>query len=108
MKIAIGGNHKRDRFALSGNHRCRAVDNTSNGSIFHPNDSHIRNQRTEPVEKIQDLWPADPREEILVSTREADNLVWKHRTKDQQDIVVGNARIDLDRHIQRQQAARNL
>ena len=57
----------------------RPVDHLPNRRPLLPDDSRIGHDRSEPMKKVQNLGPADPRKEILVAARKADDLMRKSR-----------------------------
>ena len=60
--------------------------------------------RREPVEEVQELAARDTGKQILVPAREADDLVRKHRSDDQDQVVFEDGAVDGDVDRLREQA----
>lgn len=59
-------------------------------------DGVVGDERSEPVEEVEDLRAGDAWEEVFVASREADDFVGKDRSDDEEDVVVGDVAIDFD------------
>ena len=68
----------------------------SYGRVFVADGVHAGCQRAEPVGGVNDVWACNPGEQILGAAGEADHLVRKDRTADDQVIVVQNQPVQRD------------
>ncbi len=75
----------------------RHVEHLANGRPFRADDLRAGNQRSEPMEEVQQLLPAYAREEILRPAGESDDLVRKHGSADHHVVVIEDSLVD--RHV---------
>ncbi len=86
-------------------HGRRAVDHRAHGRVDRADHVVARDERAQPVREMDDLGRRDPRKEVLRAAGEADHLVRKHRTADQDVVVLGDQAIERDRHVLPQTSA---
>ena len=74
---------------------------------FVADDHGVGHDRTEPMEKVEHLRPADAGKQVLVAARETDDLVREHRAdNDESDRSRTRRRLMLHLHVEREQPAR--
>src|SRR4051812_38495091 len=83
MQIAIRRNDECDRSSFLGNHRGGTINDAADRRVFDFDDPGVRNQRSEPVKEIQDLWPGNPREEIFVASRKSNDFMRENRAENE-------------------------
>src|SRR6516165_4873020 len=86
-------------------HRGGAIHNFTHRGVFVADDHRVSDHRPEPMKEVEHFWPANPREQVLVTPGTADHFVRKHRANDDDLIVLKDPAINIDGHVHRKQAA---
>ena len=84
------------------------VDDGADGCLFDADDAVVGDQGAEPVKEVQDFGAGDSGEEVLVAPRKADDLVRERGAADEEQVVVENGAVDVDRDAFSHQTRRNL
>ncbi len=80
--------------------QCRgAIDHTAHCRVDRANHRVRRDERSEPVRKVNDLGGGNAWKQVLRAAREACDLVRKHRPADKYVVVLGGQTVQRNRHV---------
>ena len=83
-------------------HGTRAIDHPAHGCPFVADDFWRGDHRAQPVKEIQNLRARNSRKQIFVAARKSDHFVGKHRSDDDDLVVVKHHSIHVHRHVHRE------
>ncbi len=83
------------------------VDHPPDRGLLPADDLPAGDQRPQPVEEMEEFAAGDAGEKVLGPPGEADHLVGKDRPQDDDQVVIKDALVDIDRHPLPQETAGN-
>ena len=76
----------------------RPVDHPPDRGVLPADDLPAGDQRRQPVEEMEERAAGDAGKEVLCASGEADDLMGKDRPQDDDQVVIEDAFVDIDRH----------